>query len=88
MEAGRRGLSTSIATDGYCDGESNVTTAIVVFLSSLMKGTLIRANAILQKGLRHKTVVIYLHFCILSDDGANVQAYVTLWGQKQRYEKN
>ena len=48
-----RGLSTSIATDGFCDGESNVTTAIVVFLSSLMKGTLTRANAILQKGIRH-----------------------------------
>ena len=49
MEAGRRGMSTSIATDGYCDGESNVNTAIVVFLSSHMKGTLTRANAILQK---------------------------------------
>ena len=90
MEAGRHGMSTSIATDGFCDGESNVNTAIVVFLSSHMKGTLTRANAILQKGLRHnlyrtmrsQTVVIYLHFCILSDDGGECSSLCYFVGTK------
>ena len=45
-------LSTSIATVGFCDGES-IRSPMEAGISSHMKGTLTRANAILQKGLRH-----------------------------------